>query len=306
MLEDAFTRLLDSLSPRAAARAMEAGTPPIAIAQALQASGFLDLLVPEADGGAGASLPELFPLARACGRSALPFPFAETALARSIFGPLPDGASVVIAGPGAVPLGAIATHLLHQEGATLLLSEAEAGAPGPFRDGSASVIPGATIARATAPVDLPAAAAAIVAASIAGACEAIAAMTLDHAGTRQQFGKPLSGFQAIQHLLARLAEETAAARAAAAIAFAGPAFTAGRSAIAKVRTADAARDTAAIAHQVHAAIGITAEHDLGLFTRRLHGLRLAHGSADEWAAQLGAARLAQPHGTAVDFLRTLA
>lgn len=305
MLEGAFTRLLDSLSPRAAARAMEAGAPPVAITEALHRSGFLDLLVPEAEGGGGVSLADFLPLVIGCGRAALPFPFAETALARLHFGPLPPGARVVIAGPGPVPLGRIATHLIHAEGDCLVLSEARIGAAGPLGEGSASVAPAARTASTRSTIDLAAAAAAIVAAQIAGACEAVAGMTLDHAGTRQQFGKPLGQFQAIQHLLARLAEETAAARAAAGIAFSASSFRALPSAIAKVRTADAARETTAIAHQVHAAIGITAEHDLGLFTRRLAVWRTAHGSADDWASRLGAARLGKARGTAVDFLRDL-
>jgi acyl-CoA dehydrogenase len=302
MLEAAFTRLLDSLDPRAAARALEAGAPPVAITRAVHESGFLDLLVPDIGGG---TLADLLPLAIACGRVALPFPFAETACARAWIGPLPEGARVVLEGPGPIPFGGIATHVLHAEAGTLLLSDAIIGAPGPFAEGSACVSPGATIARAPVACDLEAAAAAVTAATIAGAVEAIAAIALDHAAIRQQFGKALAGFQAIQHLLARLSEEAAAARTAAAIAFAGEAFARSRSAIALVRAADAAREATSIAHQVMGAIGMTADHDLGLYTRRLHALRLAHGGADLWATRLADARLASPDGTAVDFLRAL-
>src|SRR3546814_7193507 len=64
----------------------------------------------------------------------------------------------------------------------------------------------------------------------------------------------------------------------------------------------AAPTIAATAHAVHGAIGISAEHDLHLFTRRLHGWRMEHGSEGYWEARLGRERLAAG-GHSVDWVR---
>ncbi|MBO0838621.1 MAG: acyl-CoA dehydrogenase, partial [Actinobacteria bacterium] len=57
-------------------------------------------------------------------------------------------------------------------------------------------------------------------------------------------------------------------------------------AIAKSRTGLAAR-AASVAHQVHAAIGVTEEHPLHLFTRRIWDWRDDFGSDVEWSGRLG-------------------
>ncbi len=58
-------------------------------------------------------------------------------------------------------------------------------------------------------------------------------------------------------------------------------------AAAKVRTGEAAGQAAAIAHQVHGAIGFTAEHRLHHYTGRLRAWRDAFGRESEWAQGLG-------------------
>jgi acyl-CoA dehydrogenase len=58
-------------------------------------------------------------------------------------------------------------------------------------------------------------------------------------------------------------------------------------AAAKVRVGEAARDGAAIAHQVHGAIGFTEEHVLQRFSRRMLAWRDDFGSESIWAARLG-------------------
>ena len=100
----------------------------------------------------------------------------------------------------------------------------------------------------------------------------------------------------MQHNLARLAGETAAAMAAAgsaadAIASADRAFDEARvprkSAAAKIRVGEAAGEGAAIAHQVLGAIGFTKEHTLHRFTRRLWAWRDDFGNESYWAVKLG-------------------
>ena len=62
-------------------------------------------------------------------------------------------------------------------------------------------------------------------------------------------------------------------------------------AVAKIVASDAASAGAAIAHQVHGAIGFTAEHPLQHLTRRLWAWRAEAGRAADWAELLGEATL---------------
>ncbi len=135
--------------------------------------------------------------------------------------------------------------------------------------------------------------AALATAEIAGLCEAVMALTLDWTQTRQQFGKPLARNQAVQHSLAQMAAETAAAGAA--VGLAGLGCLGGQImpvTAAKARASEAAGIVAALAHQLHGAIGVTAEHRLHLFTRALWQKRDAHGGEHALQASLGANLLA--------------
>lgn len=126
---------------------------------------------------------------------------------------------------------------------------------------------------------------------IAGALERILGMTVEHCRTRTQFGRPLAAFQAIQHALAQLAEESAAATAIsrrAAACMDGP-FAPLAVAAAKLRTAEAARRAVDIAHQCHGAIGFTAEYPLQVSTRSLLAWRAEFEGPAFWAERLGAA-----------------
>jgi acyl-CoA dehydrogenase len=134
---------------------------------------------------------------------------------------------------------------------------------------------------------------------LAGAARGALAASVRYAGEREQFGRPIGRFQAVQQQLALAAAEVAAASAAASAAAAvatadGVRSDAGRFAIAaaKARTGEAAGAVARIAHQVHGAIGFTREHDLRLLTTRLWAWRDEDGSDAEWNAQLGAEVLA--------------
>lgn len=123
---------------------------------------------------------------------------------------------------------------------------------------------------------------------IAGALSRVLELSVSYAGERVQFGRPIARFQAIQHHLADIAGEAVAAwvaaEAAAELAASGQWFEA--AAIAKSRTGTAAR-AASVAHQVHAAIGVTEEHPLHLFTRRIWDWRDDFGSDVEWSGRLG-------------------
>jgi acyl-CoA dehydrogenase len=137
------------------------------------------------------------------------------------------------------------------------------------------------------------------ASQMAGAIAAALSLSVAHTRRREQFGRPLAAFQAIQQQLAVLAEEAAAARAATAAA----ARAADRGdasfeiACAKLRANQAAGLAASIAHQVHGAIGFTREYALQAFTRRLWAWRSEYGNERKWADEIGArAAKAGPDG----------
>ena len=130
----------------------------------------------------------------------------------------------------------------------------------------------------------------MLAAKMAGALNAALDLSVHYTRERQQFGKPLSSFQAIQQQLAVFAEEAAAADMAAASAFRaadrGDAWF--EIACAKLRANQAARISTGIAHQVHGAMGFTAEYRLQHLTKRLWAWGSAHGNERYWSDCIGA------------------
>ena len=128
----------------------------------------------------------------------------------------------------------------------------------------------------------------------AGALEAILGMAVRYANDRVAFERPIAKFQAVQHNLARLAGESAAALAAATSAADTIANAKGfddavflEAAAAKIRCSEAAEKGGAIAHQVHGAIGFTIEHILHRFSLRALAWRDDFGSESYWAIELG-------------------
>jgi acyl-CoA dehydrogenase len=130
----------------------------------------------------------------------------------------------------------------------------------------------------------------LLAAKMAGALAAALDLSVAYTRERQQFGKPLASFQAIQQQLAVFAEEAAAADMAAAAAFraASRGDAAFEIACAKLRANQAARVSTGIAHQVHGAMGFTAEYRLQHLTRRLWAWSSEHGNERHWADWIGA------------------
>lgn len=129
---------------------------------------------------------------------------------------------------------------------------------------------------------------------IAGALETLLEISVGYANERVAFEKKIAKFQAVQHNLAKLAGETSAALAAATSAADTLANATSfddavmlEAAAAKIRCAEAAERGAAIAHQVHGAIGFTAEHILHRYSLRALGWRDDFGNESHWAVALG-------------------
>jgi acyl-CoA dehydrogenase len=128
---------------------------------------------------------------------------------------------------------------------------------------------------------------------IAGALETMLDISTRYATERIAFEKQISKYQSVQHNLARLSSEVAAAVSAACSA--ADALASGLDgddvflevASAKIRCGEAAEKGAAIAHQVHGAIGYTSEHILHRLTLRALAWRDDFGVESYWAAELG-------------------
>ena len=125
---------------------------------------------------------------------------------------------------------------------------------------------------------------------LAAALEQVLAWTVQYAGERQQFGRALAKFQAIQMELAKMAGEvtavTALTDAAVQALGHGDGNFALAAAAAKVRAGAAVEVVARLAHQVHGAIGFTQEHKLHHLTKRLWSWRDEAGSELVWSRVL--------------------
>jgi acyl-CoA dehydrogenase len=129
---------------------------------------------------------------------------------------------------------------------------------------------------------------------IAGAAEAVLAMCVNYVNVREQFGRPIAKFQAIQHHLAALAGEVASIACSADVASLSLIRNNFNSsgldiaiASAKVRAGTSGAEVIRIAHQVHGAIGFTEEYDLHRFTKRIWSWREEFGNEMVWARRLG-------------------
>lgn len=287
-----LTDLGEGLFADLAGRSFENGWP------AIEEAGFATLLIAEDRGGFGGDWGDLFSVMRVAGHHALALPLGETVIVHRLLADLgldrPGGAITFAADGMRAPWGRDAGHvLLVSQGELRLYPRAQcrfaegtnpAGEP---RD--RVTVTGDAIASGPCETDLVALGAFLRIAQVAGALDAALAMSIEHANTREQFGKPLARLQAVQQNLAGLAAEAAAVniagQAAAAALDYGDAEL--EIAAAKIRANQAIGIGTAIAHQVHGAIGFTREYGLHPLTRRLMGWRSEYGNDAYWSVRLG-------------------
>lgn len=266
----------------------------------LEQAGFALLLIPERDGGFGGDWSDLAAVMRLAGLHALAAPLGEHVIARWLLRcagvEAPKGLVTLADSPQAsVPWGRHAAYVIVAgEGglqlATGLVSEGESPAGEP-RDRIDFDL--ASAAR----LDIDAEPLALIAflrtCQAAGTLDAALRLSIDHCSQRQQFGRALSQFQAVQQSIALLASEAAAVNcaaqgAAAALDRFGPGKGARfEIAAAKLRTNGAIKLGCALAHQVHGAIGFTRDYALHSYTRRMMGWRSEGGNDVRWALHLG-------------------
>jgi len=218
---------------------------------------------------------------------AAPVPLAETVLVGWLRGGDAPAGPVTVVHRGRAPYGRVAVGLLSGEE---FVAAADAGLE------PAVNLAGEPLDRAGVPdaagEDVVRLGALLRSVQLVGAMERVLELTATYVEERRQFGVPLVRFQAVQQQLAALAGEVASAATVVehAVEFPGDVEVAA----AKIRAGEAAAASAAIAHQLHGAIGMTDEHELGLYTRRLWSWRDDFGGEAEWARRLGAAVLREP------------
>ena len=289
----------------------------------LDESGFINALVAEEKGGAGLDLANVYGIFESCGRYALPLPLGETMIARALLAgmghPVPsepialgcashEGGDLVCQ---LVPYARTANFALLKVEDKLLLLPCEPAqclplaahaCSGELRWPAAASSAARVVCSNANVLHMQAC---VLACQIAGAIGRVFSMTLNYANDRVQFAKPIGKFQAVQHQISVMAEHAAMARMAARIGCDSISYLPHerRVAIAKSVTSEAAASVAALGHALHGAIGMTEEHDLQLYTRRLHEWRLCAGTESYWQRELGAALLEARGMSALDFVR---
>ncbi|TCP56433.1 acyl-CoA dehydrogenase [Tamaricihabitans halophyticus] len=296
--------------------------------RALAEAAFTTVAVPEEHGGSGGDIADACEVLTAVGRFAAAVPVAENCLlagwALSSAGlALPGGPVTMAVGHPAdtavlrgntaswrlnarlhrVPWARQATHIalladLEEVPHVVLVPHADAeiqpgsNLAGEARDGVVvdAVVPHAVPAPAgidTGTLRLRGALGR--AAAMSGALARINELTLAYTGTRQQFGRTIDRFQAVQRHIVRIAEHANAAAIAveAAAANARPLPDVFDVAAAKIVCGEASGIVAAAAHQAHGAIGMTKEYELGQLTRRLWSWRDEFGTEALWSELLG-------------------
>lgn len=277
-----------------------------ALWQTLVELGLADLTGSEARGGSGASWPEAAALARALARHGCALGVAESDL---VAGWLLEQASVpaqqslrsavILDDDLQVDVAGVVERVVmvgrDENGwyvSDVPAVDAHSGDTGPPRHRvSDEVVAEARTRRAL-----------VRAIQISTALETITALTVEHARTREQFGRTIGKQQAVQRMIAIVAGETALARAAtdaAVLATADPdtpdSQVAAMVAIARSCCGHAVDPVVRHAHQIIGAIGTTREHRLHVFTTAALTLRSENGATRDWdAAVLDLAVRAQP------------
>ena len=282
----------------------------------LSQNGFPAIAAGEAHGGFGGSIADAALLAQLTARHALALPLADTMLVMNVLSQagldLPQ-LKLALADP--VEPGAHLAHAIQAQAVlTLAHGQLQLVPISPeiltvqerMEDGAAALsgpLPAPSIEGPApnwlTPIGLRALGALIRSAQMAGAMQAVLDLTLSYTQEREQFGRPLAKFQAIQHHLSDIACETAASIAAVELACDAiqahpecPEEGIEEIAIAKIRCGQAAAQVAACAHQAHGAMGFTREYKLGRYTRRLWQWQDEFGSESEWSVWLGSRVLA--------------
>jgi alkylation response protein AidB-like acyl-CoA dehydrogenase len=126
-------------------------------------------------------------------------------------------------------------------------------------------------------------------AEMCGGAQKVLEMSVEYAKVREQFGRPIGSFQAIQHKCANMLVEVESSKSAtyyAAWAVANDVQEAPlAAAMAKAYCSDAYRHTAGEGIQIHGGIGFTWEHDMHIYFKRAKSSEVTFGDAT-WNREL--------------------
>lgn len=116
-----------------------------------------------------------------------------------------------------------------------------------------------------------------------GGAQRVLDLTVEYASVREQFGRAIGSFQAVQHHCADMATDVLTSRYISHEAqwrLSRGLDAHAEVSMAKAWVSDAYRRVCALGHQVHGAIGFTREHDLHLYLRHAIASELTFGDAD--------------------------
>jgi alkylation response protein AidB-like acyl-CoA dehydrogenase len=126
-------------------------------------------------------------------------------------------------------------------------------------------------------------------AEMCGGAQKVLEMSVDYAKVREQFGKPIGSFQAIQHKCANMLVEVESSKSVtyyAAWAVANDVAEAPlAAAMAKAYCSDAYRHVSGEGIQIHGGIGFTWEHDMHIYFKRAKSSEVTFGDAT-WNREL--------------------
>ena len=322
MLLETASRFFAERAGKDVVNGVEKGVWPADLWKEIEEMGLPLIAVPEEQEGVGGTLADLMAMLRVAGEHAVPVPVAETALANLLIaaagGKPASGPSTVALGElslqgnrvsgkvARVPFAGVAERFVSivtaGGKATLVVvprdavkiedTPSHAGEPyGTVTfDGATPEFSAPSAISADRALELAALARAM---QMAGAADKVLVTATEYCKQRVQFGRPISTFQAIQHMLAELASYVAAtiasAEAASRDADEGGLETGGSFSIAAAKTqcSDFAHRIAAISHQSMGAMGFTHEHILHHYTRRLWVWRRDFGSESFWGQKIG-------------------
>ncbi|MFF8192368.1 acyl-CoA dehydrogenase family protein [Streptomyces bobili] len=243
-------------------RAAADGPPALdrALWRALGDAGFFALRLPESGGGVGLGLPEAVLAFEEAGRVLLPGPLIATHLAAGRVPGAATGETVVTAVDGGL------VEWLTE--ADVVVGDGGRGAAGSGAVAVRSVDPLTPLHRVPAAAETvpdPVAVLLTAAEQLGGATRACE-LAVQHARTREQFGQPIGGFQAVKHLCAELLVRVEVARAAvyAAAVTADPSDIAAARLLADEAAVRGARDCL----QVYGGMGFTWEVEVHLVLKR--------------------------------------
>jgi len=118
---------------------------------------------------------------------------------------------------------------------------------------------------------------------IVGYSQQMLEMTIDYAKERRQFDRAIGSFQIIQHYCSNMLTDVEGLRLSAYQAAwrLSEGLSATREvAVAKAWASEAGERIISLGHQIFGAMGVTNDHDLHLYTRRIKAAQLTFGDAD--------------------------